>query len=244
MTDSRFMTCRTIVHFCSLLFAVACVLPAHAQTVKPSEKSADPDAWRFNTALYGWLISVSGNVTARGQTIDTNAGFIDLVQQSQSLGAFMGYFEADKGKAGVYLDLVYTSLGFGAYNANYRNPIAGLKLTTSSKAALTYQLMIAEVGGVYELARWQRAEASSTSVDGVMGFRYWNNSVDAGFDAIGNVDFSRLHFDGRYSYAWDLDGGQKLAALLGFRALGVNYGSAPASTRSASTKRFTGRSSA
>lgn len=28
-----------------------------------------------------------------------------------------------------------------------------------------------------------------------------------------------------YSYAWELEGGQKLAALPGFRALGVNYSS-------------------
>jgi hypothetical protein len=253
--------------------------PSAAPADKPVAKPADPDAWRFNGALYGWLISVAGNVTSRGQTIDTNASFIDLVQQSQSLGAFMGYFEADKGKAGLYLDLVYTNLGFGAYDANYRNPIGGLKITTAAKAALTYQLIVAELGGVYELARWQHSENSSTAIDGLMGFRYWNNSISAGFDAVSNVDFSRLNFDrsfgisvaredaiqwvdpvfgfrvrheftpnqrfeargdiggfglgsqltwqavGVYSYAWSLDNGAKLAALFGFRALGVNYSS-------------------
>ena len=30
---------------------------------------------------------------------------------------------------------------------------------------------------------------------------------------------------GVYSYAWELEGGRKLAALLGFRALGTNYSS-------------------
>jgi hypothetical protein len=179
----------------------------------------------------------------------------------------------------MYVDFVYTNLGFGANNASYRNPIGGLRITTSASAALTYKLFIVEVGGVYELFRWQHSEGSSTAIDGVMAFRYWNNSVAAGFDADANVDFSRLHLDRSfglaiaradaiqwvdpvfgvrvrhqftphqeltvrgdiggfglgsqfswqavavYSYAWELDGGQKLAALLGFRALGVNYSS-------------------
>lgn len=267
---------------CATLFAVALwgALPGAAQTEgQASARSSDPDPWRFNAAAYGWLISVSGNVTARGQTVDTQASFIDLVQKSNTLGGLMGYFEADKGKAGMYADLVYTRLGFGASNASYRNPIGGLKIATSANAALTYRLLIVEVGGVYELFRWQHTEGASTAIDGVMGFRYWNNTISASFDADATVDFSRLHFErsfglavaradaiqwvdpvfgvrirhqftprqelvvrgdiggfglgsqfawqavGVYSYAWELDGGQKLAALLGFRALGVNYSS-------------------
>ena len=112
-----------------------------------------------------------------------------------------------------------------------------------------------------------------------MGFRYWNNSIAASFDADGDrrllapafralvrprhrplrsIQWVDPVFGVRvrhqftphqefivrgdiggfglgsqfswqavavYSYAWQLDGGQKLAALLGFRALGVNYSS-------------------
>lgn len=263
-----------------LAFAFSGARHGAAQTeVQPSARPADPEPWHFNAAAYGWLINVSGSVTARGQTVDTNASFIDLVQKSQSLSGLMGYLEADKGKAGMYVDFVYTNLGFGANTASYRNPISGLKITTSASAALTYRLFIIEVGGVYELFRWQHSERSSTAIDGVMAFRYWNNSVAASFDADANVDFSHLHLDRSfglaiaradaiqwvdpvfgvrvrhqftphqeftvrgdiggfglgsqfswqavavYSYAWELDGGRKLAALLGFRALGVNYSS-------------------
>ena len=284
MTDSRYLSRRGIFLLWITVLAFSAfgeALPVAAQTeAQPSAKSADPDPWRFNAASYGWLVGVSGSVTARGQTVDTNASFIDLVQKSQTLGGLMGYFEADKGKAGMYVDFVYTSLGFGANNTSYRNPITGLKITTSASAALTYKLFIVEVGGVYELFRWQHSEGSSTAIDGVIAFRYWNNSVDASFDADANVDLSRLHLDRSfgiaiaradtiqwvdpvfgvrvrhqlaphqeftvrgdiggfglagsqfswqavavYSYAWDLDGGQKLAALLGLRALGVNYSS-------------------
>ena len=281
MEGSRISSRRAAVLLFAAVLALGAVgraFPAGAQTPPPAaEKAADPDGWRFNAAAYGWLISVSGSVTARGQTVDTNASFIDLVQKSNSLAGFMGYFEADKGPAGMYLDAIYTNLGFGASNASYRNPIGGLRITTSGSAAVTYKLFIAELGGVYELHKWVNGPASTTAIDGVLGFRYWNNTVAASFDADANVDFSRLRLDRSfglavaradaiqwvdpviglrvrhqftphqeivaradiggfglgsqfswqalavYSYAWDLDGGQKLAALVGFRALGVNY---------------------
>ena len=116
-------------------------------------------------------------------------------------GFYAGYFEADKGRAGLYADLVYTSLGFGADHVGYRNPIAGLKITTTASAALTYQMTIAEVGGVYELARWPGSEGSSTALDGVVAFRYWNNSLTANFDATANVNFSNLHLDRSFGLA-------------------------------------------
>ncbi len=156
---------------------------------------ADPEPWRFTFTPYAWLMGVTGNATTRGQTIDTNAGFIDLVQKSDSLVGLMAYFEANKGKAGIYTDFVFSRLGFGASQTNYRNPIGGLKISTAANAALTYQLFIVEVGGVYEIRRWSGSEASFTAIDALGGFRYWNNSVDASFDLTTNVDFSRLRLE-------------------------------------------------
>src|SRR5205807_9938618 len=112
----------------------------HAGAAEPPAM-ADPEPWRFNLALYGWAMNVSGNVTVRNQTIDTNASFIDLVQKSDSLIGFMGYLEADKGRLGIYSDLVFAKMGFGAGQTNYRNPVAGLKITTTVNDALTHQLL-------------------------------------------------------------------------------------------------------
>jgi hypothetical protein len=69
----------------------------------------DLEPWRVNLALYGWAMSVSGNATVHNQTLDTNASFLDLVQKSDSVLGFMGYAEANKGRVGVYTDLVFTS---------------------------------------------------------------------------------------------------------------------------------------
>jgi hypothetical protein len=237
----------------------------------------DPEPWRINAALYGWAINVSGNVTVRNQTLDTNASIIDLLQKSDSLAGFMGYFEANKGSVGFYSDLVFTKLGFGAGQTAYRNPLPGLQLSANANAALTYQLFIVEMGGLVELHRWPGSDSSFTAIDGIVGFRYWNNQVAATFDATLNVDYSPLGIQrsfgiatarsdviqwvdpvlglrlrhrftpnqevfvrgdiggfgisgsqfawqavGAYSYAWQFTGYQ-IAAVLGFRALGVNY---------------------
>ena len=248
----------------------------------PDAAAIDPDAWRFRVALYGWAPSVAGSLTARGQTVDVNASFIQILQKSDSLIGYMGYFEADKGKVGFYLDTVWAKLGFDSSTASSRNPIAGLQISTSSNTAVTYSFAIIEAGGLYEIARWPGSPGSFTALDGLLGFRYWNSHVDVNFDFNGTVDFTRLsnalgrdiefsrsfaiarsgsldwidpviglrlrhqftpsqeimvrgdvggfgfqsNFEwqavGVYSYAWQFTGYQ-LAALIGYRALGVNY---------------------
>ncbi len=253
---------------------------ASSSTVQTSETfPVDPDPWRFNFSAYAWLMSVSGNVTARNQTMDTNATFIDLLQKSDSLVGFMGYFEANKGRVGFYTDVVFSKLGFGAGQTSYRNPIPGLKLSTTAGAALTYQMFIVEPGGAFELFRSAASDGTWTALDGTVGLRYWNNSLAATFDVNTNIDLSLLHiqrsagiaiaradviqwFDpvfglrlrhqftprheialrgdiggfglgsqftwqalAVYGYNWQLDSGSRLTALLGFRALGVNYSS-------------------
>jgi len=174
---------------------------------------------------------------------------------------------------------VFAKLGFGASQTNYRNPLPGLSITTTANAALTYQLFIIEMGSVYELFHWTgTTEGSTTAIDGLLAFRYWNNSVDASFDARTNINLSNFGIDRSfgiavaradaiqwvdpvvgfrlrhnftphqqiwmrgdiggfglgsqfswqavavYSYSWQYTGYQ-VAALLGFRALAVNYSS-------------------
>jgi hypothetical protein len=111
------------------------------------------------------------------------------MQKSDSLIGFMGYFEANKGPVGFYADLLWAKLGFDKSTTNYRNPIAGLKISTTTNTALTYSLTIVEAGGLYEFARWPGSPGSFTAVDGLVGFRYWNNSIDVDFDFTGTIDF-------------------------------------------------------
>lgn len=191
---SRVMAATTALAVAGLTHLLA--EPALAQ-----DKPIDPDPWRFNAVLYGWAINVAANVNVRNQSIDSNASFFNLVQKSDSLAAFMGYFEANKGWAGFYVDLVYTKLGFGTGQLNYRNPVPGLRLTLTTQTALTYQMFVGEIGGVFEVARWPGLERSFTALDALGGFRYWNLSADATFDAALNVNVQPLGLDRNFGLA-------------------------------------------
>jgi len=161
---------------------------------KASATIEDPDPWRLRATAYGWLMSVGGNVTANRQTVDVNASFIDLLQKSDSLIGFMGYFEADKGPVGFYSDVVFAKLGFTSTMLNYRNPIPALRISTTATTAMTYTMTIIDTGGLYEIHRWPGSEGSSTALDGLLGFRIWNQAVDLNLDVLGNVDFNRVGF--------------------------------------------------
>lgn len=180
--------------------------------------SDDPDPWRFRVTAYAWLTSTSGNVTARGQTVDYNANFVQLVQKSDSLAAWMSYFEASKGNVGLYADFVWTRLGFSNSTASYRNPIGGLQLSSVANQALTLSMTIVEAGGTYEVQRWTGQNGSVTALDVLAGFRYWNTSVDMTFDRNTTVDLSRLGFEITRSFAIAHDGGLNwVDPLIGLR---------------------------
>jgi len=178
-----------------------------AQTVRSTPTTDDPDAWRFQSALYGWAIGVSGNLTARGQTVDVNANFLQVVDKSDSIAAFMGYFEADKGKVGFYTDIVWTKLGFDKSLVSYRNPVPGVQVSATTNTALTTTMTIIEAGGLYEVARWQNAPGSFTAIDAVLGFRYWNNTADLNLNVVGAVDVASLGIDRGRTFSIARNGG-------------------------------------
>lgn len=168
------------------------------QSADEKPKSADgksPDDWRFGVTLYGWATNLNGSATARGQTVDFNASVIDLIQKSDSLVGLDGHFEANKGRFGLYGDVVWAKLQIPASAAAYRNPIAGLKLSVQANAATTTSMTILEGGGLFEVAKWPGSDQSFTALDVLAGVRYWNFSTSIAADIQGNLDFSRVHLD-------------------------------------------------
>lgn len=204
----RFVSPAVRAGLIAVVVGWALPLPASGQaTDKAPAASDDPDAWRFQSALYGWAIGVSGNMTARGQTVDVNANFFQVLDKSDSLAAFMGYFEADKGKVGFYTDIVWTKLGFDKSLVSYRNPMPGVQVSATTNVALTTTMTIIESGGLYELAHWQPEPGSFTAVDGLLGFRYWNNTADLNLNIIGSVDIAALGIERGRTFSIARNGG-------------------------------------
>ncbi len=167
---------------------VQTALPAGPGARTANGKSADD--WHFGVTLYGWATSLSGSVTARGNTVDFNANIIEIFQKSDSVLAWDSYFEAAKGRFGAYLDFVWSRVKIPKSAATYANPIGGLSLSTQTSGAVTSALTIIEGGAFYELARWSGTEGVSTTLDGFAGLRYWNTSAQVALDVTGALDFS------------------------------------------------------
>lgn len=197
MLPTRYFACIAL----ATILSIETIGRADADSAVPVAATPDPDAWRFQTTAYGWLMGVSGSMTTRGQTVDINANFFQVVDKSDSLAAFMGYVEADKGRVGLYADLVWTKLGFAKETASYRNPVPGLQLSAKTSAVLTTTMTIVEAGGLYELAHWQNAPGSFTAVDALLGFRYWNNTAALNLDIIGSVDAQSLGIERGRAFA-------------------------------------------
>ena len=156
---------RRLMLSTAILAASLSTHPAAADdtTTKATSVSPDPDAWRFRAALYGWAPSVAGSLTARGQTVDVNASFIQILQKSDLLIGYMGYFEADKGRVGFYLDTVWARLGFASSTTSSPQPDCRAEVSTSRSTAVTYSFAIIEAGGLYEIAHWPGSPARARS---------------------------------------------------------------------------------
>jgi hypothetical protein len=153
--------------------------------------------WEFNLTSYGWMINVNGDVSARGHTVDINQDFFQIVEKSDSLLAWMSYFEARKGRFALFTDLVWMDLGFpGRFQIN-KSSLGGFDRATLDvvgKAQLDYQSLIIQSGAAYELARWDRGPGSFTAFDVLGSARYWNQEVDVSLRLSGTltVDLERL----------------------------------------------------
>jgi hypothetical protein len=253
-----------------LLIAALAVLPAHAQD-KPAEK---PD-WTFVVTPYAWLMGATGSTTAKGQTIDVNAGIVDMFAMTDTLVALMGNAEARHDKWAFGLDLIYTKMVATPSFASQRSPTPWLTFSSQSGANVSSTLVVIEGSASYEI--WQ--PAPKTAVDGLLGLRYWHASTnmdfafnataaiqtprdiglsrDAGFAlaSTGSMDWadpivgfvvrheiaphhnlrlrgdvggfgvgSQFTWQSFAAYAYEFSSGStSWSAVLGYRALGVNY---------------------
>jgi hypothetical protein len=258
----------------ALLAVAFAALPAHAQEKQQSE-------WAFSLTPYAWLMGATGSLTAKGQTIDVNAGIVDMFAMTDTLTALMANAEARNGKLAFGLDLIYTKMVATPSFATLRNPAPFLSFSAAAGANVTSTMVIVEGSASYEIFR----PAPTTAIDGLVGVRYWHAStnIDLAFNATaaistpegaglsrdrgfalastGSMDWadpilgfvvrheiaphhhlrlrgdiggfgvgSQFTWQGFAGYAYDFSSGPTTwAAVLGYRALGVNYvtGSGP-----------------
>ena len=174
----------------ALAVLLASLAPAFAADLAYTQPAPPADKWQFSFTPYGWMININGDATARGHTVDINENFFQIVEKSDSLLAWMSYFEARKGRLAVFTDVVWADLGFPGRFQVQKNPIAQLPdavLNVKGKAQLDYQQTIIQSGVAYEVVRWQGAPGSFTALDLMGSARYWNQEVDLSLRLTGTL---------------------------------------------------------
>ncbi len=127
-----------------------------------------PPSWSFRVTPYGWLTALDGTQTVRGRSVKVDASFIDIVRESDTLVALMGDFEARNGPLGLLANVAWSKIGFERGDVRSRALASGVTGTLGTSLGLDIEMVIAEVGAAYEVAR-----VGALAVDVLAGARYW-----------------------------------------------------------------------
>lgn len=163
----------------------------------------DRPAWRANAMVYVWLTGLTGDIQARGNKVDVDETFIDLVDKSSNLFGIGGRLEVGQQRLSAYVDGTYMSLRFDdrgdpADPADVKTPIT-----------------IIEFGAIYRAAEWALGdEAEAKKAEGVPPRRVLGLDVYAGgryMDIGVDLDFQSGREDSR-NKSW-------IDPLIGARAI-------------------------
>ena len=175
-------------------FAVPCSAPVHAADIVVKAPPPAPvpvyNPWRIDITPYGWMPSLNGTSTIKGHTADVDASFFgDLIHRKipEQLFGLMAAFEARNDRFAILGDFVYMKLGASKGGARSISLSPRLTLGVSANFEATAEIIIAELAGAYELARWGSAAGSATSLDIYGGGRLWWQQAEASLDVAANL---------------------------------------------------------
>jgi hypothetical protein len=164
------MRCQDRSAVVACAFATALMMPCASHAAEYGTH-ASANGWQFSFTPYAWATSVNGSATVHGHKVDYNDSFIDILEKSDSLLAWMSYFEARKGPFALFTDVVWEDLGFPGHAhddfqrsgsrrpAQFPNVVvsADADLSIKANAQADYQSLIIQSGAAYELAKWSSA---------------------------------------------------------------------------------------
>jgi hypothetical protein len=227
-----------------------------AHLLAPAGAGAQPGStlggWTLDLTTYGWLPAIDGTVGTGAVRAKVSNSFVDTIKESDSVLGFSARGELRRGRLGLFLDGIYSQLGYDDVRAGP----ATLDATTV--------LGILEFGGAYEVAggRFGGMDRNAWALDGLGGGR-WTHvrnkafivGVAGGSSTSDWVDpFVGARLRGRFGERWeytvrgDIGGGiggtrfawqtigtlgyrfelfgLESAALVGYRALSQDFDSA------------------
>jgi hypothetical protein len=169
-------------------------IPAAAPPVV--EAPPMPPTWSYRVTPYGWLTAMDGTQTVRGRSVKVDASFIDIVRESDTLVALMGDVEARNGPVGLLANVAWSKIGFERGDVRSRALASGVTGTLGTTLGLDIEMVIAEVGAAYEVAR-----VGALAVDVLAGARYWYQEADLSLDVTAALDVGDLQIAGARAFA-------------------------------------------
>ena len=166
---------------CSVLFCLAGGSSAWAS-------DSTSDEWSFTVAPYLWAVGMDGDVGVAGFKTSVNDSFIDVMQDSDSVLAFMGDFSASKGPWTFFVSPTWAKIGSDDESFG---PL---------KADITETITIIGFGTKYRVAEWSLADVPGGSpewanqmvtFDLLAGGRYTHLDIELDFKRIGTRDKSK-----------------------------------------------------
>ena len=159
--------------FVLALYAVALmVMPVHAE----AEEAGSSDAWQFSAALYLWAADLEGN-TRSGSNIVVEFG--DIIDNLEM--AFMGGFQARKGKWSFLTDVIYLDVSANE-TVGATIPIGPFEVDVTTNVNLDMTGWVLHFAGTYNLL-----SKGKSRLDLVGGVRYLDIDMDltASLEALG-----------------------------------------------------------
>ncbi len=155
------------------------MLSAFAPAVPAEEQSHKGNEWEVTVAPYMWALSLSGDVTVKGQKSDIDIGF-DKIWDELNIAAML-IFDARKDRWGLWGDIIGAKLGDSSTS------VEGVEIKP------TIKVLWLSLGGYYRLGTWDLTdvpdkETPTVTVDAVAGARYSYLDLDLaikGFPSVG-----------------------------------------------------------
>ena len=167
-------------------------------TPAPAVPPAAPPAlegWQFRMTPYAWLTSLNGSQTVAGRTVDVNATFPKIVENTigdgGSLVALMIDMEARNGPFALLGDVIGERITISKGGVKSRSVAPGITGTLGASLDLQFQMAIVEAGGAYEIAKW-----GPVAFDVLAGGRYWYQKADIDLALTGTLDVGDLSLRG------------------------------------------------
>jgi hypothetical protein len=150
-----------------------------------------PNKWHFSVAPYLWMAAMNGKLGVKGQTVDLDIPFSDILDQLDIAGQV--HMEAWKDKFGFFVDATYMKIVV-------RDGVQ-LRQDRSVDIKNTTEFFLGELGGFYRVGTWpfgpvttsyKKNTKTTVTLDLIGGGRYWwmENTVNINGPINLNPEFS------------------------------------------------------